>query len=173
MKTDHPGDLFHRLGFCCGCSELKRYLGNSGVVFIANWNIISFIYNAAAQAVCKQTCRECKTPTAVYTYLKGEGGEKEREKGWKEKKKKTTPTRMTLTQRITDDRFPTMTTHKVDTKQVGSLTVNHPVATINWLFLSGSYSLDWCFLSEHNTERCGVSLTQKTHIMLAASSPQL
>lgn len=52
-----------------------------GAVFIANWNIISFIYNAAAQAVCKQTKRECKTPTAIYTYLKGGGEQQKREEG--------------------------------------------------------------------------------------------
>lgn len=72
MNTDNQGDLFHRLGFCCGCSGLKCYLGNSGVVFIAHRNIISCIYNTAAQAVCKQTHRECNTPTVVYTNLKGE-----------------------------------------------------------------------------------------------------
>ena len=86
MKTDHLGDLFHSLGFCCGCSELKCYLGNSGLVFIANSKIISSIHNSAAQTVCKQTHTECETPTVIYTTERGggknrkSGRERERER---------------------------------------------------------------------------------------------
>lgn len=114
MKTDHLEDLFHRLGFCCGCSELKCYLGNSGVVFVANRNIISFIYNTAAQAVCKQTHRECKTPTVIYTYLKGEGEKKQR-RGEEKLHAQTRIPSHTLTLRITDDRSPNVDTHIVFT----------------------------------------------------------
>lgn len=87
MKTDHLGDPFHRLGFCSGCSQLKRSIGDSGLVFIANRNIISFIYNTAAQAVCKHTQTECKAPTVIYTFLtEEEGGEvRKRDKGREEK----------------------------------------------------------------------------------------
>lgn len=71
MKTDHLEDLFHRLGFCCGCSELKRYLGNSGLVFIASRNIISFIYNTAARANTHIHIHTAQN-TVIYTHLKGE-----------------------------------------------------------------------------------------------------
>jgi len=52
-------------------------------VFIANRNIISFIYNPPAQAACKRTQAECKIPTVIYTYLTGEG-KKERMRDKKE-----------------------------------------------------------------------------------------
>lgn len=81
MKADHLGDLFHRLGFCCGCSELKCFLGNSGLVFIANSKIILSIYNTAAHAAYKQTHTEYETPTVIYTYLKEENKEKKCRKG--------------------------------------------------------------------------------------------
>lgn len=65
MKTDHLGDLFHSLGFRCGCSKLKCQGVNSGIVLIAYRNVISFIYNTAAQAECKQTRTGCKTVSQI------------------------------------------------------------------------------------------------------------
>lgn len=55
---------------------------------------LSHLSNAAAQAVCKQTHRECKTPTAIYTYLKGEGEKAAKEGGMEGENFSFTETRM-------------------------------------------------------------------------------